>query len=116
MKLEDKSERPDEVRCWVQEEPARKLVNFKDIPILDISANGTYHRVYDPCIPKWINQAGGKAQFARLEDVGIRGNGHMMMLEKNSDEIIKFIDGWIQKNVPKPTVQQTRAAASAPTN
>ena len=40
----------------------------------------------------------------------------MMMLEKNSDEIIKFIDGWIQKNVPKPTVQQTRAAASAPTN
>jgi pimeloyl-ACP methyl ester carboxylesterase len=116
VKLEDKSERPDEVRCWMQEEPARKLVNFKDIPILDISANATYHRVYDPCIPKWINQAGGKAQFMRLEDVGIRGNGHMMMLEKNSDEIIKFIDGWIQKNVPKPTVQQTRASASPSTN
>jgi hypothetical protein len=92
-------------------EPARKLVNFKDIRILDISANGTYHRVYDPCIPKWLNQAGVKTDFVRLEDVGIRGNGHMMMLEKNSDEIIKFIDGWVQKNVPKPAVQQSRAAA-----
>jgi hypothetical protein len=30
-----------------------------------------------------------------------------MMLEKNSDDIIKFIDGWVQKNVPKPAVQQT---------
>ena len=42
----------------------------------------------------------------------------MMMLEKNSDEIIKFIDGWVQKNVPKPapaTTQQTRVAP-APAN
>jgi hypothetical protein len=113
VKLEDKSERPDEVRCWMQEEPARKLVNFKDIRILDISANGTYHRVYDPCIPKWLNQAGVKTDFVRLEDVGIKGNGHMMMLEKNSDDIIKFIDGWVQKNVPKPAVETTRAAKSA---
>jgi pimeloyl-ACP methyl ester carboxylesterase len=105
--LEDKSDHPDEVRCWLQVEPARKLVNFKDIRILDISANGTYHRVYDPCIPKWLNQAGVKTDFVRLEDVGIRGNGHMMMLEKNSDDIIKFIDGWVQKNVPKPTTEQS---------
>jgi hypothetical protein len=37
--------------------------------------------------------------FVRLETVGIRGNSHMMMLEKNSDEVIRFIVGWIQKNV-----------------
>ena len=39
-----------------------------------------------------------KADFVRLEDVGIRGNSHMMMLEKNSDEIIKFIVAWLRKN------------------
>jgi hypothetical protein len=33
------------------------------------------------------------------EDVGIKGNSHVMMLEKNSDEIIKYITGWLQKNV-----------------
>ena len=36
-----------------------------------------------------------------LEDVGIRENGHMMMLllEKNSGVIIEFIDDWMKKNV-----------------
>ncbi len=97
--LEEKSERPDEARCWLQVEPARKLARWRNIRVLDISANGTYHRTYDPCIPKFLNQAGVKTDFVRLEDVGIRGNSHIMMLEKNSDDIVKFITGWLQKNV-----------------
>ena len=101
--LEEKSERPDEARCWLQVEPARKLARWKNIRVLDISANGTYHRVYDPCIPKFLNQAGVKTDFVRLEEVGIRGNSHMMMLEKNSDDVIKFIVSWLQKNVSTTT-------------
>jgi pimeloyl-ACP methyl ester carboxylesterase len=96
--LEEKQERPDEARCWLQVEPARKLANWKNIRVLDISANGTYHRTYDPCIPKWLNQAGVKTDFVRLETVGITGNSHMMMLEKNSDDVIKFIVSWLQRN------------------
>jgi len=96
--LEEKQERPDEARCWLQVEPARKLARWKNIRVLDISANATYHRTYDSCIPKWFNQAGVKTDFVRLETVGITGNSHMMMLEKNSDDVIKFIVSWIQKN------------------
>ncbi len=70
-----------------------------DMRVLAISGNGTYHRVFDACIPKWLNQAGVKTDFVRLEDVGINGNGHMMMLELNSDEIIAFIHEWIQENI-----------------
>lgn len=98
VQLEEKQERPDEARCWLQVEPARKLARWQNIRVLDISANATYHRTYDPCIPKWLNQAGVKTDFVRLETVGISGNSHMMMLEKNSDDVIKFIVGWIQKN------------------
>ena len=105
--LEAKSDRPDEVRCWMQVEPARKLAKWQNIPVLAISANGTYHRVYDPCIPKFLNQAGVKTDFVRLEDVGIRGNSHMMMLEKNSDDVIEFVVEWIKDNVPA-TVTSTR--------
>ena len=97
--LEEKQERPDEARCWMQVEPARKLARWQHIRVLALSANGTYHRAYDPCIPKFLNQAGVKTDFIRLEDVGIRGNSHMMMLEKNSDDIIRFVVAWIQKNV-----------------
>jgi len=63
------------------------------------SAEGTYHRLFDVCIPKWLNQAGVKDDFVRLEDVGIQGNMHEMFLDRNSDEVIKFIDAWVGKNV-----------------
>jgi hypothetical protein len=97
--LEDEADQPGEVPCWLQEEPARQLVNFADVPVLSVSADGTYHRVFDACIPKWLNQAGVETDFVRLEDVGLSGNGHMMMLELNSDDIIAFIHEWIQDNV-----------------
>ena len=98
--LEERSDRPDEAPCWLQVEPARKLARWQNMRVLAISGDGTYHRVFDGCIPKWLNQAGVPTDFVRLEDVGISGNGHMMMLEKNSDDIIRFIVGWIQENVP----------------
>ena len=97
--LEEKSERPDEVPCYMQKEPVHKLTGMQNIRILSISAEGTYHRTFDVCIPKWLNQAGVKDEFVRLEDVGIHGNMHEMFLDRNSDEVIKFIDGWLRKNV-----------------
>ena len=36
------------------------LSTSRTFNILSISAEGTYHRVFDVCIPKWINQAGGQ--------------------------------------------------------
>jgi hypothetical protein len=46
-----------------------------------------------------LNQAGVRTDFVRLEDVGLTGNGHMMMLEKNSDDIIRFVHGWMEKHL-----------------
>jgi pimeloyl-ACP methyl ester carboxylesterase len=105
--LEATGERPDEAPCWMQVEPARKLARWGNIPVFMASANGTYHRVYDPCMPKFLKQAGVKVDFYRLEDVGIRGNSHVMMLEKNSDEIIRFIGDWLRKNAT-PVANATR--------
>jgi pimeloyl-ACP methyl ester carboxylesterase len=97
--LEAKADDPDTVPCYVQKEPAHKLVNLKDIPVLDVSTQASYHRVFDSCIPKWLNQAGVKTQYVKLEDVGITGNEHELMLDKNSDEIAKFFVQWLAKNV-----------------
>ena len=38
--------------------------------------------------------------FIRLADRGIHGNGHMMMLEKNSDAIAGVIEGWLKTALP----------------
>lgn len=37
--------------------------------------------------------------FIRLTDKGIRGNGHMMMLEKNNLEIAAVMADWLKENV-----------------
>jgi S-ribosylhomocysteine lyase LuxS involved in autoinducer biosynthesis len=48
---------------------------------------------------RFLRQAGVNVDFIKLEDVGIRGNGHMMMLEKNNQEIAKVMTDWLQKSV-----------------
>jgi pimeloyl-ACP methyl ester carboxylesterase len=99
VELEANSDGPGLIRCWLQKEPARKLPNLKDIPVLDVSGEASYHRVFDSCDAKWLNQAGVKTDYVKLEDVGLPGNAHEMMLEKNSDGIAAYFDKWLEKNV-----------------
>jgi len=96
---QDKPDGPDLIPCWIQKEPARKLINLAGIPVLDVSGEASYHRPYSHCVAKWLNQAGVKTMYVNLEDVGLRGNGHIMMAEKNSAEIAKYLQSWIEKNV-----------------
>lgn len=90
---------PNLERCRLQAEPARKLPNLGGIPILIIATESSYHAVYDHCTAKYLAQAGVPNTFVRLEEVGIRGNGHMLMIEKNNLEIADFIEKWISKNI-----------------
>jgi pimeloyl-ACP methyl ester carboxylesterase len=96
---QEKADGPDLIPCWVQKEPARKLVNLQGIPVLDVSGEASYHRPYSHCVAKWLNQAGVKTTYVNLEDVGLPGNGHIMMAEKNSAAIAKYLQSWIEKNV-----------------
>jgi pimeloyl-ACP methyl ester carboxylesterase len=96
---QDASDAPGLVRCFVQAEPARKLPRLVGIPILIVLSESSYHAPYDHCTAKWLAQAGVKNTFVRLADHGIRGNGHMMMLEENNLEISAFLRRWEQNNV-----------------
>jgi pimeloyl-ACP methyl ester carboxylesterase len=97
---EDRPERPDLVKCWAQAEPARKLVNLQSTPILIVTAEASYHAAYDHCTVRYLAQAGVKSTFVRLENAGIHGNGHMMMLERNSDAIAKIMVDWLDRTLP----------------
>ncbi|HXA77830.1 MAG TPA: alpha/beta hydrolase [Candidatus Acidoferrales bacterium] len=99
VELEPKSDGPGLIQCWRQKEPAHRLVNLQGIPVLDVSAEASYHRVFDSCDAKWLNQAGVKTTYVPLESVGLPGNAHEMMLEKNSDAIAAFFEKWIEANV-----------------
>ncbi len=96
---EAQADGPNLERCYTQGEPVRKLANLQNIPIVILAAESSYHAVYDHCTAKYLVQAGAPATFVRLEEVGIRGNGHMMMIEKNNLEIADFIDQWLVKTL-----------------
>ncbi len=97
---QEKPDGPDLVRCWEQAEPARKLANLQNIPVLVVQTEASYHAPYDHCTVKYLRQAGVmKTTFVRLADVGIRGNGHMLMLEKNNMEIAAVAAKWMKENV-----------------
>lgn len=96
---QEKPDAPDLLPCWVQKEPARKLINLEAIPVLDVSGEASYHRPYAHCVARWLNQAGVKTTFVKLEDVGLPGNGHQMMSEKNSAAIARFLQSWLDKNI-----------------
>jgi len=97
---QDKAEAPDLVKCWRQKEPARKLVSVGDRPILYLAAEASFYAPYNHCTVGYLKQAGVEVSFVKLADIGLRGNGHMMMMEKNSDAIAQVIIEWLDKNVP----------------
>ncbi len=93
-----KQERPDgpEVgACWLQKSPARQLPDLQKVPILIVTSEASYHAGYDHCTVKYLEQAGVHAHWMKLAEIGVHGNGHMMMLEKNSDEVASKISAWL---------------------
>ncbi|KAL2063191.1 hypothetical protein VTL71DRAFT_6263 [Oculimacula yallundae] len=90
---------PNLQTCIIQAEPARQLVNLKNIPVLVENGEASYHAAYDDCTWKFLVQAGVPAERMRMNDLGIYGNGHLQFLEKNSDEIAAVLNAWIKKKV-----------------
>ena len=40
-----------------------------------------------------------ETEYIRLQDKGIYGNGHMVMIEKYNLDIARLVDGWLQTNL-----------------
>jgi hypothetical protein len=53
--------------------------------------HASYHAVYDHGDAQYLTQCGENTDFVPLRESGIHGNGHAMMLEKNSLTITGLI-------------------------
>lgn len=89
---------PDLFDCIMQaDEPApRKLVNLANKPILLVTSEASFHAPWEYCTVNYLRQAGCVAlDWIELGSVGIHGNGHIMFMEKNSDDIQVVLRDWI---------------------
>jgi pimeloyl-ACP methyl ester carboxylesterase len=96
---EEKAQGPELLKCWKQKEPAHTLTNLRNIPVVIISSEASYHAPYDHCTAQYLTQAGVKNTHIRLADRGIHGNGHMMMLEKNNLQIAAVMEEWLRNTL-----------------
>ncbi|KAK1622559.1 hypothetical protein BDP81DRAFT_400294 [Colletotrichum phormii] len=83
--------------CYLQKEPVRKLPKIASVPYLALTGEASVHITYDHCIIDYLKQVGGQPEWIKLSEIGIKGNGHFMHLEKNNLDIAPLVHKWIKK-------------------
>ncbi len=99
--------RPDKIKAIVAVEPAvagdkAKAGALKDIPTLVVYGDNI------PLDSRWpkmrqlgldyadaMRAAGGKVDVVNLPEVGIKGNSHMLMMDKNNGQVADLIQKWL---------------------
>lgn len=89
------------VSCWLQRVSRYRLPALARTPILIATGEASYHAGQDYCTSAFLTQADVPNDYAYLPEYGIRGNGHMQMLEKNNLEIAAFYESWLLRRLSK---------------
>jgi len=99
--------RPDKVKALIAVEPSTggnkdKVAALKDMPIVVIYGdNAKDHSRWGKIRQNVVDYAGaikaagGKVDVIDLPDIGIKGNTHMVMMDKNSDEVADVMQKWL---------------------
>lgn len=75
-----------------------RFENFRGKPILIMTGSHDldHPRALDEGTAAWLKEKGAAAEFVWLADLGIVGNGHMMMMEDNSDALADLAVDWLE--------------------
>ena len=68
------------------------------VPIAVVTAESSGHAPADHATAEFLRSCGAEVDELRLGELGIHGNGHAMMLEKNNAEVASLITDWIVKH------------------
>ncbi len=84
---------------YLQAEPARTLPNLKNTKVLVATADASFASPGNPGLVAFLKQAGVQAEELRWGALGMNGNGHAMMFEKNSRQVLQPLIDWMHKQV-----------------
>jgi pimeloyl-ACP methyl ester carboxylesterase len=100
--------RADKIRAVVAVESAGggnpdKAAALKNVPVLmvfgdnvDLHPRWIAYRNLDLEYAAAVRAAGGKVDVINLPDLGIKGNSHMVMMDKNNDAVADVIEHWLR--------------------
>ncbi|WP_245431206.1 esterase [Rhodoplanes roseus] len=102
-------EHPDKVKALVAVEPAvpgdpEKAAALKNVPILMVfgdfikqDSRWPAMRGKDVAFGDAVKAAGGSVDVIDLPDVGLKGNSHMLMMDKTNGQVADLIQEWLVK-------------------
>jgi pimeloyl-ACP methyl ester carboxylesterase len=68
------------------------------VPIAVVTAESSGHEAADRATASFLRSCGADVDELRLGELGLHGNAHAMMLERNNAEIAALITDWIVKH------------------
>jgi pimeloyl-ACP methyl ester carboxylesterase len=75
-----------------------KVPSLVGIPILVVTAEASAFSAASPPTVDFLNAAGATAELLHLADVGVHGNGHGLIYERNSDEALAPVLDWLLRH------------------
>lgn len=87
---------PGNRSCYLQTSPAHTLPNIAKVPYVLLTGAASPHITYDHCMVAFLKQAGVDAEWIKLGDLGIEGNGHFLHLEENNLQIARVVETWMR--------------------
>lgn len=86
----------------LQSDPPRRLPNLASLPIAIVTGEQSVAAAMDAGTTAFLRQAGcNRVDHLRLADLGIRGNGHLMMAERNNAQILDAVTTWLSSNISR---------------
>jgi len=101
--------RPEKVKALIAVEPsgigdAQQTARLAGIPVLvlygdfiEADARWATIRRNNLAFADAVNKEGGKVEVVDLPKVGIRGNSHMIMMDRNSGDVAEYIQAWLAR-------------------
>ncbi len=96
---QDRPDGPDLQACWQQREPARRLPRLMGLNILFVLSESSYHAPYDHCTRHYLTQAAVLSDLLHLPELGLHGDGHLLLIEQHNLQIAGLIEAWLNRKL-----------------
>jgi hypothetical protein len=82
-----------------------RLPALAGLPIVVVTAEASAFAAASTPIVEHLVAGGARAELLHLPDHGVRGNGHGLIYERNSDEALQPVLAWLARHVDRPSVE-----------
>ena len=69
-----------------------RIPALQELPVRVVTGGASAFAGFAESIVEFLSNAGAAAEWVHLPEHGISGNGHGLIFEANSDEVVRFVE------------------------